>query len=152
MTPADMDALTVDQLLLIQQEVVAELSKIKSINVIYDSVLNRKYDAQMAKAYIAKKDAYGKVTFKDDNQDDYIIEVETPKNIKWDPDAMKAGEAIIRDKWQEDIEDYIVLKRSIPEAKFNAWPPAIQKVFAPARIIKAGKLKISIKQIEKEAA
>tara|TARA_R110000851_G_scaffold182721_1_gene331835 strand:- start:15722 stop:16213 length:492 start_codon:yes stop_codon:yes gene_type:complete len=150
MAPADLGALTVDQLLLIQQEIVDEVTRIKNIKTIYDSILIKKYDASMAKAYIAKNDAYGKVSFKDDEQSDYIVDVETPKNVKWDPAAMKAGEDTIRDDWEEDPEEYITLKRSIPEATFNAWPKAIQKVFSPARSISAGKRKISIKLEEKE--
>ena len=147
MTPADLDALTVDLLLLIQQEIVVEAARIKSIIVMYESVLNKKYGGEMGKAYIAKADAYGKATFIDG---DYTIDVETPKNVKWDDDAMKAGEAVIRDDWKEDPEEYITYTRKIPEATFNAWPKAIQNVFSPARTIKPGKCKISIKLKEKK--
>ncbi len=150
MTPADLDALTVDQLLLIQQDIVDEAKRIKSIITIYDSVLNKRYTKSIAKAYKAKDETYGKVTFCDNSQDDYIIDVETPKNIKWDPSAMIIAEAVIRDEWEEDPDEYVTTKRSIPEAKYLGWPKAIQKVFAPARAVTAGKRKISIKLVEKE--
>jgi len=148
MTPADLEALTVDQLLLIQQEIVIEATKIKDIGTIYNSILNKRYAKPMAEAYKAKESIYGKATFNDDSQDGYVVEAETPKNVKWDADAMKAGEKVIRDDWEEDPEEYITVKRSIPEATFNAWPKAIQKVFAPARSVTPGKRKISIKLVE----
>lgn len=152
MTPADLEALTVDQLLLIQQEIVEEATRIKNIKTIYDSVLNKRYTESIARAYEAKDNTYGKATFSDDSQKDYVVEVETPKNVKWDDEAMKAGEAVIRDKWEENPEDYITFTRKIPEATFNAWPPAIKKVFAPARSVTAGKRKISIKLVEEVEA
>ena len=150
MAPADLEALTVDQLLIIQQGIVAGAAKIKSIVVVYESVLNKRYTESIAKAYKAKKDVYGKATFNDGSKDGYIVDVETPKNIKWDEDAMKAGEKILIDEWEEDPEEYVTYKRSISEATFNGWPKKIQNIFAGARTVKAGKRKISIKFVEKE--
>jgi len=150
MTPADLDALTVDQLLLIQQEIADGATHIKNIKTMYDSVLNKRYADLVIAAYAVKESQYGKANFKDLSQDGYIVEVETPKNVKWDADLMIHGEAVIRDEWKEDPEEYITFKRTIPEATFNAWPKAIQKVFAPARAVTAGKRKISIKLEEKE--
>lgn len=143
MAPADLDALPVDQLLLIQQEIIEEATKIKNIKTIYDSILNKRFTAAIAGSYNAKGENYGKTNFA--YGDGYIIEVETPKNIKWDADEMKVGEKVIREDWDEDPDEYITIKRSIPEATYNVWPTAIQKVFSPARTVTAGKRKISIK-------
>lgn len=150
MAPSDLDDLTVDQLLSVQQEITEEASKIKGIITIYESILNKRYEKSIAKAYKAKDDVYGKATFKDESQDGFIVEVETPKNVKWDEASMKDAEAKLRDEWEEDPEEYITYTRKVPEATFNAWPKAIKKLFTPARSVKAGKRKISIKFEETE--
>lgn len=147
MAPADLDALTVDQLSLIQQEIADEASKLKGIAGIVDNILSKRYEKPIAAAYATKGDEYGKANFDDG---DFIIEVETPKNVKWDGDEMKTAETKLRYEWNEDPEEYITYKRTVPEATYNAWPTAIQAVFADARSVKPGKRKITIK--EKEAA
>jgi len=147
MAPADLEALSVDQLLLIQQEITDEATKIKGIVGIYETILSKRYEKSIAEAYKAKDDEYGKATFADG---EHIIEIETPKNVKWDNDKMKTAEKKLRDEWEEDPEEYITYTRKVPEATFNAWPGAIKKLFEPARSVKAGKRKISIKQKETE--
>ena len=41
--------------------------------------------------------------------------------------------------WGEAPEDYISFEIKVAEARFNAWPPAIRKLFEPARTLKTGK-------------
>lgn len=151
MTPSDLNALPVDHLLLIQQEIVEQAAKLKGAITIYEGILNKKYSDSIDEAYKAKNDSYGKATFNDKELNCYVISVETPKSVAWNDDILKDVENVLQNDWKESPEEYITYTRKVPEATYNAWPNAIKKLFTPARSVKAGKRKISIKfQEEKD--
>jgi hypothetical protein len=39
----------------------------------------------------------------------------------------------------DKVADYIDTDYSVPENRFNNWPPALREQFAPARTVKPGK-------------
>jgi hypothetical protein len=43
-------------------------------------------------------------------------------------------------------------KISVSETKYNAWPPAVRDLFAPARTVKSGKAKFEVLAQKQEAA
>lgn len=66
------------------------------------------------------------------------ITVDLPKKVTWDQAQLSATAARIAAAGDK-AEDYIDTDYSIPESRFNAWPPALKEQFAQARTIKPGK-------------
>ena len=66
------------------------------------------------------------------------ITVDLPKKVTWDQDQLSVTAARIAAAGDK-AEDYIDAVYSIPESRFNAWPPALKEQFAQARTVKPGK-------------
>jgi hypothetical protein len=68
---------------------------------------------------------------------EYDVVVTVPKRVEWDNDALAV---IAADMAHEGVDpgEYIEVKRTVPERKFNAWPTAWQAAFVAARAVKVG--------------
>ncbi|SFB02964.1 hypothetical protein SAMN04515620_11368 [Collimonas sp. OK607] len=66
------------------------------------------------------------------------ITVDLPKKVTWDQVQLSVTAARIAAAGDK-VEDYIDTEYSIPESRFNAWPPALKEQFAQARTVKPGK-------------
>ncbi len=76
------------------------------------------------------------------------VAVTIPKKVKWD----QAKLAVAVDKiksWGEDPGNYLETDIKVSERKFDAWPPSIADIFAPARTVETGKpvIKLSTKEV-----
>lgn len=66
------------------------------------------------------------------------ITVDLPKKVAWD--QVQLAEIARRIAASGDkVIDYIDTEYSIPESRFNAWPPTLKDSFAKARTVKPGK-------------
>ena len=72
------------------------------------------------------------------------LTVTIPPKITWDEAMLRSIAEKIRQA-NDDPEQYITFKLSVPESKFKAWPDAMQKTFLPARTVTPGKRKIEVK-------
>ena len=66
------------------------------------------------------------------------VTVDLPKKVTWDRALLSATAARIAAAGDK-VADYIDTDYSIPEGRFNNWPPGFKEQFAPARTVKPGK-------------
>lgn len=66
------------------------------------------------------------------------ITVDLPKKVTWDQAQLAAIAARIAAAG-DTVADYVDTDYSIPESRFNNWPPALKEQFAQARTVKPGK-------------
>jgi len=72
------------------------------------------------------------------------LTVTIPPKITWDEAMLREIAEKIRQA-NDDPEQYITYKLSVPESKYKAYPEAIQSIFQPARTVTPGKRKIEVK-------
>lgn len=149
--PADIDAMSVDQLAELPVEQLAALSvnqKAKFSRDI-DQALDRlkkgraKFDASLDSAYGERARAVRHDAGKDFgvihlNDGSVRVSVDVPKRVTWDQKQLAAIAQRIA-ATGDRIEDYLVVEFSVPESRFNNWPTALREQFEPARTVKPGK-------------
>lgn len=72
-----------------------------------------------------------------------------PKKVEWN----QPGIADVYDRIKahgDNPAQYIKLKFTVDERKFDAWPDQIKQIFAPARTVTPGKPTIKIKPLKKD--
>lgn len=72
--------------------------------------------------------------------DGFKVKVTIGKNVSWDQEQL----AWIRERIEGAIE-FVDVKLSVSETKYNAWPEAWRGVFEPARTVKPSKPKVEVK-------
>jgi hypothetical protein len=83
---------------------------------------------------------------------DFEIVADSPRAVIWDQAALSKIAVVIRDEWHENPTDYLTIKHGVAESKYSAWPPTLQKLFEPARTVRAGKSSYEIIAKKREAA
>jgi hypothetical protein len=68
----------------------------------------------------------------------FEIVADLTKRVEYDQLRLKEAVDTLRG-WGEQPEDYVSFEIKVAEARYNAWPPAIRKLFEPARTLKTGK-------------
>lgn len=86
----------------------------------------------------------GTVRFEDDG---YMVVADLPKRPEYDQKKLKDAVEALR-KWGENPDDYVSVEIKVSEAKYCAWPPAIRKLFEPARTLKTGKPLYKLERID----
>lgn len=66
------------------------------------------------------------------------VAVTIPKRVKWDQEKLATAVDEVK-SWGEDPASYVETEIKVSERKFDAWPPSISAVFAPARTLETGK-------------
>jgi len=141
--PGVLDKLPVEILANLQRQAEAHLADASQMVAILHSVLTRRYAAGI------------NTTGTTHRQDgDFYIKVTVPKTVAWDHARLADAMATIRDEWEGDPAEYVEVKLSVQERKYDAWPAAIRDLFTPARTVKAGKPKfeITLRDADREAA
>lgn len=88
--------------------------------------------------------ATGTVRFEDDG---YTVVADLPKRPEYDQKKLKDAVEALR-KWGENPDDYVSVEIKVSEAKYGAWPPAVRKLFEPARTVKTGKPLYKLERID----
>ena len=86
----------------------------------------------------------GTVRFEDDG---YMVVADLPKRPEYDQRKLKDAVEALR-KWGENPDDYVSVEIKISETKYGAWPPAVRKLFEPARTLKTGKPLYKLERID----
>lgn len=86
----------------------------------------------------------GTVRFEDDG---YTVVADLPKRPEYDQKKLKDAVEALR-KWGENPDDYVSVEIKVSEAKYGAWPPAVRKLFEPARTVKTGKPLYKLERID----
>jgi uncharacterized protein (UPF0128 family) len=74
------------------------------------------------------------------------ITVTIPMRTSWDEKKLREIADKIRSA-NDDPEQYIQYKLSVPESKYKAFPDAVRQIFEPARTVKPGKRNIKVEEI-----
>lgn len=138
---ASLDPETIDALF---WKVNEELTVAKRREHRMTQLLETRYGAKATEALLADDKDTGTVHLTDGA---YDVTVTRPKRVKWD-------DKVLREKLEqldpEDARHYAKVSVSIDERKFQAAPPAVQKILRGARTVETGKPKFSL--AKKEAA
>lgn len=66
------------------------------------------------------------------------VTYDLPKRVSWDQPKLAAlAEKIAASS--EKVQGYLEVEYSVPESRYNHWPPALKAQFAEARTVKSGK-------------
>lgn len=139
-SPADLAALPAEKLMRLQTEADAFSKHAAQIGAALHAVLAARYAAGL-NATGTHHRVDGAVA----------VSITVPKKVKWD--QAKLGQAIETIKgWGENPADYVDTEVKVAERKYDAWPPSIRDVFAPARTVETGKPVIKMAPAAQEAA
>ncbi|MSU91860.1 hypothetical protein GE300_19995 [Rhodobacteraceae bacterium 2CG4] len=140
LSPAEIAALPVELLAILQCEIDARLKRDKAAKARFDSGLAVRYADRAAEArQTAGKDT-GTVRFDDG---DFTVVADLPKRVDWDQERLVEMVERIRAA-RDDPAQYVDVSIKVPERKYAAWPDAIRAGFEPARTVRPGTLKIEI--------
>ncbi|MFT0532411.1 hypothetical protein ACMHYJ_06190 [Castellaniella hirudinis] len=112
-----------------------EIAMLKKAKSQVDAALTKRYGEQAQTALAATGRDFGTAHLTDG---DVAIKAELPKRVRWDQE--KLAEIARRITAAGDtVEDFIDVKLSVSESRYNAWPPTLRDQFTPARTVEAGK-------------
>jgi hypothetical protein len=143
---AHLDQLPLLELEQIIQQIEAVKSTVRHYDIVLQSALNRRFGERAQQLRQAAGKETGTVRF---DEGDYQVIADLPKRAEYDPAKLREAVATLRG-WGETPEDYVSLEIKVAEARYNAWPPAIRKLFEPARTLKT--CKPSFKLAPRQAA
>lgn len=109
--------------------------QVRECDNVLQASLTQRYQEQAQRQRLFAGKATGTVRFDDG---DYQVIADLPKRPEYDQAKLKEAVETLRG-WGEAPEDYISFEIKVAEARYNAWPPAIRKLFEPARTLKTGK-------------
>lgn len=111
------------------------LAAAKAIVEHVDRALDLRYAQRAHQLRLAAGKDTGAVHFDDGH---VRITSDLPKKVAWEQAQLSAIVARIAAAGDK-VADYIDTDYSIPESRFNNWPPALKEQFAQARTVKPGK-------------
>lgn len=133
--------LPAEHLAMLLEESEALSDHAKKVEDRLHAIMTRRYAERAA----ALRDGpHGRVRVEDDG---YIVQCDAPKRVQWDDSLVRAAIAKVRD-WGDDPEEYVQIKHTVPESRYNAWPSSIREVFEPARTVMVGKLSFTMQKKE----
>lgn len=122
-----------------QQQALISLQEIQSAAKAaldrLNAALEQHYGERAHEARLAAGKDFGVVHLDDRG---VRVTVDVPKRVTW-AQAMLSEKADRIRAVGERVEEYLDVEYSIPEARFNNWPPVLREQFAAARTVKPGK-------------
>ncbi len=80
----------------------------------------------------------------------FVVIADLPKRAEYDQRRLKEAVEALR-KWGEDPAHYVEMRFQVSETKYNAWPPAVRKLFEPARTLKTGRPTYRLERLDPSA-
>ena len=128
-------SLSVEQIVTLLEELTELKNKLKRYDFSVHAMLHGKFADEAAQVRSKTGKDTGTVRLK---VSDYVIVADLPKDVDWDQAELKnAAKAI--EKMGEPVEQYVSIKLSVSETKYNAWPDSLKTIFAAARTVGTGK-------------
>lgn len=123
------------QLLEVDTNLEQAMVWLKAARTKLDASLDQRFGAQGRKNLNASGRDFGVSHI---NTDGLHVKFDLPKKVSWDQKKLKViAERIVASG--EAVESYLDIKLSVSETRYTNWPPALQKQFAEARTVEAGK-------------
>ena len=152
--PVDIAAMSVGQLAALPPAQKAEISRnldealdwLKKARAKLDAALELAYGEQARAARLSAGKDFGVVHLTDGP---VRVTVDAPKRVSWDQAQLAAIAKRIAAAG-ERVEDYIDIEYSVPESRYNNWPPALREQFAAARTVKPGKTTFRLALLSEE--
>jgi len=113
------------------EEVTAEIDRLQKQKAELHNMLTTAYEQQI-KEQLANKD-YGAGTVTVD-LGEKTIKLTYNKKVTWDGDRLRELYKRI-EAGNENPDEYIEVRMTVPENKFKNWPTAIQESFVDARTV-----------------
>ena len=135
MSVAQISALPQAQLQEAHINLLSLQSMVKAVLERMHSALDQRYAERAKEARLANGRDFGVCHITDGV---LRVTVDLPKKVTWDQALLSATAARITAAGDK-VTDYIDTDYSIPEGRFNTWPPVFKDQFAPARTVKPGK-------------
>ena len=132
---AELHLLPLPKLQQILQQVEAVKSSLRHYDIVLQSALNQRFGERAQSLRQAAGKQTGTVRLVEAG---FEIVADLPKRVEYDQLRLKDAVDTLR-SWGEEPDDYVSFEIKVAEARFNAWPPAIRKLFEPARTLKTGK-------------
>lgn len=148
MTAEQAASLPIDQIASLLEDVAGQKADLKRLDDLLNGAMNYRY-AERASLLRQSKGANTGTVSMDDG--DFVIRADLPKKVEWDSALLNEAVEAIR-SWSEDPRDYVSIEVKVAESRYSAWPPAIQKIFEPARTVGAGRPTYKIERAKRRAA
>ena len=133
--------LPVELLALLQAETDALLKRTKAAKARLDAGLIQRFGERAAQERLSQGKDTGTVRFDDG---DFTVVADLPKRVDWD--QAQLGDVVERIRASgEDPAQYVDIAIKVPERKYSAWPDGIRASFEPARTVRVGALKVTLK-------
>lgn len=140
--------LPIDQIASLLEDVADQKASIKHLDDLLNGALNYRYAERASLLRQAKGANTGTVSMDDG---EFVVRADLPKKVAWDDAKLAEAVEAVR-SWGEKPEDYVSIEVKVAESRYSAWPPAIQKVFEPARTVGAGRATYKVERAKRRAA
>lgn len=144
----DIVGLPLDVVKRLDNDIEFAIAELKQRQAMLYIAIEQEFSDDLLSARKSKGSDFGAVNVK---VGDYTIVQTVPKNVSWDQEKLDTIADKLEVEWKEDPTEYIDVKNSVQERKYNAWPTAIKKLFQPARTVKPGRTKLEIKGKSEDA-
>lgn len=141
-------SLPVEHLAMLLEDVADLKDQAKKADAALLAALDARYGENARAARRAKGIDTGRVRLADG---EFEVHADLPKDVDWDAAKLREAVETIR-SWQEDPAEYVSIKITVPERKYEAWPSAIRKLFDPARTVGTGRPSYKLVRKQAEAA
>lgn len=146
MPETEVSALSTEQIATLLEEVAVERSRVAALSDRLQGLIHQRYAARAAELRSAKGVDTGRVRIPDGEVE---VVADLPKSVVWDQAALRQAAETFA-SWGEPVEQYLSIKYSVPESRFNAWPDSVRSVVLPARTLSTGRPTYTIER--KDAA
>ncbi len=141
LSTAEIAALPVELLAILQREIDERLKREKAAKTRFDAGLAVRYATRATEERQAAGKDTGTVRFDDG---DFTVVADLPKRVDWD--QAQLGDVVERIRASgDDPAQYVDITIKVPERKYGAWPDGIRAGFEPARTVRVGALKVTLK-------
>lgn len=149
MSMQEVNLLPIDQIAALLEEMAVQETTLAWLADKINQSLAFRYQERAAEARRADGKDTGVVSIP---AGDFVIRADLPKKIEWDQSALHGAMLTIQTQWKEDPRDYVNMKLTVPEARFNAWPPAVRAMFEGARTVSTGKPTYKVEPAKRRVA
>ncbi|MCA3380186.1 MAG: hypothetical protein ING08_08075 [Roseomonas sp.] len=148
MSMQEVNLLPIDQLAALLEEMAVQETTLAWLADKINQSLAYRYQERAAELRRAEGKDTGMVSIP---EGDYVVRADLPKKVEWDQDALNGAMLTIQTQWKEDPADYLNIKLTVPEARFNAWPQAVRAMFEGARTVSTGKPSYKLEPAKRRA-
>lgn len=148
LTNAELEAVPLDQIAMLLEDLDAENKVLKIYADRLNTELNRRFGTEAQQVRKAEGKDTGTVTLLVGG---VKVKADLPKKVIWDQRKLAKAFETIKSWEGENPADYVSVEIAVSEAKYNAWPTSIRKVFEPARTVSTGKPTFKLELVQEAA-